>query len=79
MLPTHPIEGPRLTVKVKNPKAPAVRREAEEDLGRPYSFAREVALGLSGREHKTTAKQRRYRVKPDLPRKAGNGREFLNI
>jgi hypothetical protein len=27
MLPTYPIEGPRLTV---NPKAPAVTREAEE-------------------------------------------------
>jgi len=29
-----------------------------------------VALGLSGRENKTTAKQCRYRLKPDLPRKA---------
>jgi hypothetical protein len=34
MFPTYPIEGPRLTVKVKNPKAPAFTREAEEDWGR---------------------------------------------
>ena len=37
-----------------------------------------VALGLSGRDNRTTAKQRRYRIKPDLRRKACNGREYLN-
>jgi hypothetical protein len=35
-----------------------------------------AALGLSGRDNRTIAKQRRYQIKPDLPRKARNGREY---
>jgi hypothetical protein len=55
----------------------ARHRRAELPLSAATRHVR-VALGLSGRDNRTTAKQRRYRIKPDLPRKACNGREYLN-
>ena len=53
-------------------------KRAELPLSAPTPRAR-VALGLSGRDNRTTAKQRRYQIKPELPRKARNRREYPNI
>ena len=44
-----PLHGVDCWVKVKNPKAPAIRREAEEDWGSPHWIRSKTGPGKGSR------------------------------